>query len=211
MQKELTVEDFEPMNLPEELKGLTAQILFDLYDISVKWGQPTEDRMCGNTIKIGESRILIQAHLSPPGVPGIYICKQAKPDSTVFMTVGGAFIFQTKGDVHVIWHRLVTVAEMETAIRNIDGFARSKRGNEFFGKEGERLALSGREVELVKMKVSQIFTSPDSVFMIPPDIPYTAETVLAQFDHPELLCLVKSGCLTLVCLKPVPAREENLN
>lgn len=199
MNKNLTTEDFEPKNLPEELSGLTAQILFDLFDIATKWGDAREDNMIGGTFDKGEDKFIIAAHPAPPGIPGIFISKKSKRLPGMFAPDAGTFIFETTGNVGILWDKKVSLREITEAISKIDSCFKGKGFVDL--KTEKRVPLPGREIKPVRYKVSEVFSNPDHIFFVPPDIPQTPEEILERFDRPELLEIIRNGCCAFICLK----------
>lgn len=180
---------FEIIDPQSAQSGLTAQILWDLWDIGAKFG-----RLDQKGIRFKMEPMLLELYdyrgNKKGGSAGLFVAK-IRPS---MLTDEGTLLFQLKNNISIIWDRGFSVPDILRIIAEIDKIAQS-RGQKTEGKriilfEEERLKTARLSVELLR---------GGGVVPVLPDT--SIEDALSVFDHPELLDIIDEGSLKLLCLK----------
>lgn len=197
MKRKVSAKDFEIVKAPKELKNLTSQILYDLFDMAIKWGEPREDETVVLPALINGEGFIIMA---VPESRGLFLSKKSEIlGEEMFAPDKGALIVETRQKAPIIWDKRILVAEVIKRIREINEIA--KEGGLINSKTGERIFWESIKNKPVKYKVSEVFRTPGYIFLVPPDISETPEQLLQQFDQPELLQIIEDGPLKVICLR----------
>jgi len=168
----------------EKIKGLTPELISDIYDIVEKFGIIHEDDQTID-FKSGDFNLGYELYISRSSIPEN---KNLIVSKNLVMSQGSEFI-PTK-DGLIAWDSTLTVEEVKNAIFKIDELAKT------FGlidKDNKRIRVEGisdkplkREED--KYRVNEIFKVPGTVFLVPPG--KETEDMLNLFDHPEKLTIV---------------------
>lgn len=171
--------------------GLSPQILWDLWDISVKFGNVFENGVSFRTLELAVDIYDYRGN-NRGGTLGFTI---AKNRSSGLMSEG-VQMFDLQNGMNVMWDMGHTIADIQGFIKEIDDFA-IKNGMKV---EGQRITmLDTKEPRLERMSVKMFIDEPGAVMTVFPG--FEAEDVINQFDHPELLAVIDQGPLKLICLK----------
>ncbi len=171
------------MSDEEKIKGITPELISDIYDIVEKFGNIHEEE---HTIDFKSGDIGLGYEL--------YISKSTTPENRnlivskhLVMSYGSEFVSYENG--FIIWDKTLTVEEVKNAIQKIDEFAKTVgliRDNKRIRVEGISDKLLKREED--KYRVDEIFKVPGTVFLVPSG--KAPEDILSLFDHPEKLTIV---------------------
>lgn len=197
MESRYSITDFEIISvLPTELKGLDSQILFDFFDIVIKWGDLGEFEALKFPAfgRSGHGFLIVVWSTFPD--TSICLLKKSKFAKGLCFADEGSFIIKTK-KLSVIWDTRISLKEAASAIKEIDkiakaqGFIDSGTGERLFKK----LANTGGEV----FKVSEAFSNPDNILIFSSEV--SDDSIFAQFDHSELVRIYCAGSFKFACLK----------
>ncbi len=180
------VNGFEIVSLRNAPDGITSQILWDLWDITVKFGKLIE----GHAIKLKCLQPELVMELSIHKVGNIMVVRYGKP----YLKKGGTFLFSLDNEVRVVWDRGLLVpqaAEMITAVDEIAKLIGMK-------VDGSRILLLEHK-DIYRMSVEEVFSKERNIMVV--DSGNDAEKVLSAFDHPEKLAIVDFGLVKVICLK----------
>ncbi len=185
-----SVEGFTAVNPDSVPPGLTPVVLWDLWDMGVKFGQWVPKGIGFKTCDL---------------MLEMYNFRQRGGSGSDGFTVGrvresgimddGVFFFQLRNGMHIMWDKGFSVVEVQMVIKMTDEVA------EAVGEKvgSTRTVLLEMLKEKPKIKVAEFFRDPNGVMPVMPDL--DIDDVLADFDHPELLDYTIFGPLKLVCLK----------
>ncbi len=178
------------MNPDRAPAGLTAIVLWDLWDMCVKFGQSTL-----KGIGFGMCDLILEAYKfdhKKGGRNGFSVVKVRESG----VTEEGVYIFELQNGMIVIWDKGFSVADVQTIIKLTDELAVSV--GEKIGSS-RVILLEPEGVKPKKMSVEKTFKDKRAVMPIMPDLDVNA--VLSDFDHPELLDFIPIGPIKLLCLK----------
>lgn len=171
------------MSNEEKIKGITPELISDIYDVVEKFGHIHEEE---HTIdfKSGDIGLEYELYISKSTTPGnrnLIVSKH------LVMLYGSEFVSYEDG--FIIWDKTLTVEEVKNAIQKIDEFAKTVgliRDNKRI--RVMRMSDKTLENENDKYRVDEIFKVPGTVFLVPPG--KETEDMLNLFDHPERLTIV---------------------
>ncbi len=183
------VEGFKVVNPDRAPVGLTAMVLWDLWDMGVKFGQFTLKgigfKTCG---------LFLEAYKfdHKGGHNGFTVCKVRESG----VMEEGVYIFELQNGMNVLWDKGFSVADVQEIIK-LDDEASAEKGEKIGGSRIILLEPKGAKPK--KMSVERTFRGTNAVMPIMPDLDING--VLSDFDHPELLDFIPIGPIKLLCLK----------
>ncbi len=136
--EQVTVDDFEIRENVEQVLDLTPQILFNLFDITTKWGTLRAGGMVSFPANFPEEGIgfLIAVH---PQTKGMFVAKEAKSlGPGMYAAEDGMFLITLENEAMIMWDRRITAKEAAQAIKKVDELV-SEYG--WIDQEGERIQL----------------------------------------------------------------------
>jgi len=197
MKNEYTVVDFEIISsLPIELEGLSPQILFALFEIAIKWGEPVESEMLEFPAfgELGDG-FVISIELDSPD-RRMFLLKKSEFIQGFCLADEGLFIIKTEGPC-VMWDKRISLEEAVFTIKETDETARSQGLIDL--ETDERIFSKLVAIGEKMLKVSEVFFDPNSLLVFPSE--YSNEAIFTQFDHPESVSICEAGLSKFVCLK----------
>jgi len=186
-----SVEGFEIIDSEMPIEELTPPILWNLWDIGVKFGILFE-----KGIRFKASSLYMELYdfrgNGRGGSAGMCVFK-SRPSQ---LTDEGTFFLTLQNDMLVTWDRGFTAAEIRSIIGEIDDYARSEE----MMIDGKRLFLFEQEpLRPAKMSVRVFLENRDAITPVLPGM--DVNQVLESFDQPELLSVIDLGPMKLICLK----------
>lgn len=171
------------MSKDEKIKGITPELISDIYDIVEKFGIIHEGDQTID-FKSGDLGLGYELYISRSSIQenkNLIVSKN--------LVMSQSELIPTK-DGLIAWDSTLTVEEVNNAIEKIDELAKT------FGlidKDNKRIRTEGisdkplkREED--KYRVDEIFKVPGTVFLVP--FGKETEEMLNLFDHPEKLTIV---------------------
>lgn len=208
MENEYSITDFEIISiLPAELEGLDSRMLFDFFDIVMKWGEPGELE----TLKfsaLGElgNGFLIAVRPTSPDA-SMYLFKKSKFAENFCFADEGCFTIETE-KLFVVWDTRISFEEAASVIKEVDEAAKAQ--GLIDPRTGERMFNKSINIGGEVFKISEVFSNPDYVLIFSPRLP--DDLIFAQFDHPELVRIYYVRSFKFACLKSnAKAIEETLS
>lgn len=179
---------------PPPIRGLSRQIVADLWDILDKRGQldPNRNIVEFSSSTPGKSIILSKA---PEGATGFLVQKNRRVKIEDFVQI-------RTNQISIGWDKHITAEYAKSAILEVDSQLRFRgqidsKGQRQLLTPEESLKPSGK-----KLKIDEIFHSPNVTFITEASTP---EGALRNFDQPERLEVVYfSGRVAVVRTKPDP-------
>ncbi len=181
MNEEYYPFDFQGFDLPLELAALDGTtILFDLFDISRKWGERLKDVYCFKFGYSGKEVAISASTLSLDLIDMNDLCE--------------AYVF-TNGRMRVCWDKSLAVGDAKAIINKINQWgliSGAMRG-------GERMASLLKEPPRKVDTVEQL--SKNKFLVFDTDSKEHAKQISGLFDHPEMIETIFIGRYAIVTLK----------
>jgi len=191
LSKDVSGFEIESLLMEGAPEGLTAKILWDLWDIGVKFG--TIGRK-GIYFKLKENGLALEMYkFADKGGSNGFTVAKARPS---LLMSEGICILKLKNGMDVMWDNGLTVQDVFEAIEEIDTLAKKKGHIE----GDQRKVIDRADKKAGRLSVEGIFMMERGAIMpVMPDL--DTKEVLAEFDHPELLDVIEFGVLKFLCLR----------
>lgn len=178
-----------PRNLGLCPKNLTADTLWNLWDMAVKFGYFIEKGLAFKALPL---YIEIYGFRKARGAATFFV---ARFNGKRFPLENDADTFVLENGIRVSWDKTLTVSDVKMVMAEVDLLALS----DGFIQNNERKIIIESIKPKNKLIVKNIFDKSGAVYVVPPDI--DPDIALTHFDHPELLGVIHiSKKVHVICL-----------
>ncbi len=191
----LKIEDFEIREIPEELKGLTADLLWNIWDIVTNFG----------TLDIPNQRVDFRHELKSGEKVGISASIKGGPDFIIGKTpvFTGTLPIALKNGGVIMWDEQLSLTIAKILVAEVDALAwESGLINK---TNGARIkTISFKKSSAKRYRVAEVFKTRGSLMPVFPTGP-SAEELINMFDEPQKLMVVND---TLFQLKSIALKAD---